>query len=126
MILQMDIEWPASLPLPFIDYSGNPRNATITTPSENPSIVHRQRFTRSYSDLSVVWHFDDDQLAIFTNFVSETLGNGTAQFKMELKYPLNSALTEWAVRLGGGYESTYEDGVWKVMAGLELMNPINF
>jgi len=126
MTLTINNEWPAELPLPLIDYSGTPRNGTIRSPDETPIAVYRQRFTRSYNTLNVGWCFTEEQFDRFQNFVLYDLGNGTAQFKLELKFPKNSALTEWAVRFEASYEAEHDDGVWKTTAALELVNPIIF
>lgn len=123
MIITLDNEWPATLPLPAIDYSGIPRNQTIYSPDVAYFVERRSRFTRSYCLLSVTWKFDDDQFELFKTFV-DSLGNGTAQFKIELRFPKNTALTEWAVRLEPTYEGTYTDGRWDISAGLELISPI--
>lgn len=126
MTLTINNEWPDTLPLPLLDYSGTPRLATISSPEETPAIAQRSRFERSYNTLEVSWCFDDAQFETFQNFVLYDLGNGTAQFKLELKFPKNSALTEWAVRFEGSYEAEEVDGLWKVNAALELVNPVVF
>lgn len=123
MILTIDNEWPGTLPLPFIDYSGVPLNTTIFSPDITYHVERRSRFTRSYYLLSVRWNFNDDQFEAFKAFLDE-IGNGTAQFKIELRFPKNTALTEWSVRLEDRYEADYDDGIWTVTAGLELVNPI--
>lgn len=124
MVVTLDNEWPASLPLPLIDYSGVPKNQTLVTPEITHHIARRSRFTRSYCILSVGWTFNDDQLATFNDFLT-SLGNGTAQFKIELRFPKNTGLTEWAVRIEDGYQVTYDDGIWKVTSNLELVSLID-
>lgn len=126
MTLTINNEWPDTLPLPLIEYSGTPRHATINSPEDTPSIDRRSRFTRSYNTLEVSWCFTHEQFELFQSFVRYDLGNGTAQFKIELKFPKNSALTEWAVRFEGSYEAEEVDGLWKVNAALELVNPVVF
>lgn len=125
MNLQVDITYP-DLPLPRLDYSGSPRNATLTNKPEDLAINRRSRFQRSYSMLSVEWVLTDAQFAALKAFVAEDLGNGTAGFKMELRYPKNSELKWWEVRLDGGYMAAHEDGMWQVQGVLELMNPVAF
>lgn len=124
--LPLTTEWPSTLPLPFIDYSGAPRHATLMTNAESPAYVRRSRFERSYNTLSVSFIFNESQYEAFESFVTDTLANGASQFILELRYPLNSALTEWAVRFEEGWESNFNDGVWTITAILELVNPVNF
>jgi len=124
MILQVDNTWPTSLPLPKIEFSGNPRNATITSPTESAAISRRSRFDRSYSTLSVTWCFTGDQIQIFDAFFSDDLGNGTAQFKIELRFPETSSLTEWSVRFQGGYQREYDGGHYYVKSILELIERV--
>jgi hypothetical protein len=57
----------------------------------------------------------------FATFFETTLSNGAAVFALDLKYPRNSTLEEWAVRFIGGYESDYLDGMWQVSAALDLV-----
>lgn len=126
MNLTVDLTWPEDLPLPDINFSGVPRNSTLVSPAENASIARRSRFERSYSVLTVGWTFTVAQNAIFKAFFLDDLGNGSAQFKIELRHPLQSALTWWEVRFAEGYQETYDDGFWTVQASLELTNPIAF
>lgn len=125
MTLTLDYEWPETLPLPFLDYSGVPRNQTLFSPDAAYHVARRSRFTRSYCVLSAVWHFSDDQMEAFKAFLV-VLGNGAAQFKIELRFPKNSALTEWAARFESSYEGEYNDGIWTVNAALELVSPFEF
>jgi len=124
MILQVDNTWPTSLPLPKVEFSGRPRNATLTSPTENAAIVRRSRFTRSYTTLSVAWCFSAVQMQTFVDFFQDDLGNGTGQFKIELRYPETSILSEWTVRFEGGYQREYDEGIFHVKAGLELIETV--
>lgn len=126
MILQVDIDWPVALPLPFLEYSGEPRNGTLVSPTDAAAISRRSRFERSYTTLSVAWVFTDAQYQSFKTFFATTLGNGTAQFAIELRFPLNSGLTEWSVRIEDGYTAAHEEGMWRVQATLDLVNPVLF
>lgn len=128
MIITVDNAWPAQdsptpLPLPFIDYTGTPRNQTIYSPTMAFGIERRSRFTRSYNQLSVTWHFNDEQYEAFKDFLTQ-LGNGAAVFTIELKFPLNSGLTEWCVRVEDSYQADFQDGIWVVQVGLELLYPV--
>lgn len=125
MIILLDETWPTLLPLPVIDYSGRPRNSTIFDLETGFIVSRRSRFQKSYYNLSVSWVLSEVEFAIFESFVLNNLGNGVAQFKMELRFPRNSLLTEWAVRFELGYEAEYGDGKWTVGADLELLSPIS-
>lgn len=126
MILQIDLTWPVSLPLPFLEFSGSPENATLVSPPESSAILRRSRFTKSYSTIAVAWTFTEDQFQTFEDFFLNDLGNGVAQFKIELRFPTNSVLAKWSVRLKEGYQSNFVEGIWKVQASLFLVNPVNF
>jgi hypothetical protein len=126
MILQIDITWPATLPLPFVDYSGQPDNSTIASPPESGVISRRSRFERTYLSIAVNWKFTPLQYETFKSFFAEDLGNGTAAFKIELRYPLNSVLLEWIVRFSEDYKAAHEDGTWTVQAAIDVVNPVNF
>ena len=126
MNLTIDNAWPSSLPLPTVQFSGEPRNATITSQDLAMALTARSRFSRSYNAIAVSWQFTTAQYDDFKNFLLNDLGNGTAMFSIELKFPKNSELTQWAVRLIEGHAAEYQDGIWKVSAALELVNPIVF
>jgi len=125
MTLTGYIEWPSSLPLPYRDFNGAPANASLSTPEKWVASVRRSRFTKAYESLSVQWNFEDlHELRKFENFFVNVLGNGAAQFIIELKYPKTTELTLWAVQFVGGYQSTSLDGLWQVQAVLLLVNPV--
>jgi len=126
MILQVDNTWPAALPLPSINYSGNPRNGTIMSQDKGTLIARRSRFERSYSGLAVTWVLTSIQFASFKTFLHTNLNNGASQCKIELRFPYNTELTEWAMRIEDGYSATRADGIWTVTANLDLVNPIIF
>jgi len=124
MELALETVWPADLPLPKVDYTGLPRNTTLVSKRDSAYITRRSRFECTYAMLSVSWCLTNDQLEDFETFFTGELDNGIAQFKIELRYPENSALKEWAVRFDEGYSTTYEDGTWLVQASLDLVGPI--
>lgn len=126
MILTVTNEWPATLPLPSVDYNGAPYNSTLVSPIENAAIERRSRFTRSYCGVSVQWVFTDEEYQDFRAFVKGDLGNGAAVFKIELRFPKNTELTAWAVRFSAGFEADFDEGYWTVQATLETVNPIIF
>lgn len=121
----IDIAWPSTLPLPSIDYTGQPIYPLLISPIQGTiHIERRSRFTTSYTDLSVTWMLSETEHDAFETFFSTTLGNGTAQFQIELKFPTQSALVQWAVRFLGEFTATHLDGFWQVQAAMRLVIPI--
>jgi len=112
-----------SIPLPFVDYAGSPRNTTLVSPiDESANIIRRSRFQKSYVSVSVSWILTDAQYTAFKNYFETDLDVGTSQFKIELRFPQNSALQEWAVRFVGGFEATpIGGGNWEVQAEVDLI-----
>jgi hypothetical protein len=119
----VNISWPDTLSLPFIGYAGSPRYATVVTPADSAVSQRRSRFSRSYSNLKVSWNFTVAEYDAFQAFFLDTLGNGAARFKIQLRYPKNTDLEEWMVGFGGGYESSWINGLWRVDAELDLVMP---
>jgi hypothetical protein len=126
MIMQVDIEWPANLPLPLLDYSAQPANGTLVSEPSEAVRIARSRFQRTNAAISVSWNFTAAEYSSFKAFYDATLGNGCAQFSLSLRYPLNSELTDWMVRFVGDYQSEYLDGTWGVRANLDVVNPVVF
>lgn len=126
MTVTCDIPWPVTLPLPFVDYSGAPRNTTLVAPGESAGQMSRSRFQTSYSGLSVSWILTTPaEKAAFETFYTTTLYNGTAAFEIELRFPKNSELTAWMVRFSGdGYDMQWADGNWVITAALDLLMPM--
>lgn len=120
----LDNVWPATIPLPYFEYSGRPRYSTISSPIENGFVARRSRFTRPCLAVAVSWVLLPAEIDALRVFFSETLGNGTALFSIEMRYPLNSELTEWTARFRGGFQATAMEGVWNVTSELELINPL--
>lgn len=116
--------WPVTIPLPFIDFSGEPRIATISSPVESTIRIRRSRFQKSYVSISVSWRLDDIEYDLFKAFFSETLNNGVSSFLIELKYPLKSDLNWWQVRFLKGYKVGAMRGPWIVSADLDLIMKI--
>ena len=126
MNVTVDISWPSTLPLPYIDYNGTPRNSTTVGPIEDGNHVQRRsRSRKAYFSITMQWVLKPSELEAFQTFFDTTLGNGTAAFSIELRFPKNSELTEWMVRFDGdGYQTQYQDGLWQVSADLDLITPI--
>jgi len=125
MTSSVTLSWPETLPLPTIDYSGEPRNTTIVSAWDDLIVTRRSRFAKTYAILSVVWKMTADQFSDFKDFVSDDLQNSARLFTMDLRYPKNSALSTWVVRLMDTIESAYEDGIWTVQGNLEVLFPVD-
>lgn len=123
MMLEIEAQWPVTLPLPLVNYQGSPDTPTIVSPQKHIAILRRSRFVHTYRNLSVAWMLTDDQHEDLKTFFQDELGNGAAQFKIELRYPLNSELTEWACKFTGGFLSTRKDGLWDVQTSIQLISP---
>lgn len=113
--------WPVSLPLPMAEYSGSPRNASVSAAAQEVVNARRSRFEKAYVELQVHWTFDLTQYATFRAFMQNDLGNGAAIFGIQLRYPQNSALTWWQVRFIGDVVPSYEEGHWFVDASFDLI-----
>lgn len=114
--------WPESLPLPFVDFSGSPRDTTLTSPETDPAKIRRRsRYTKNYHSLPVKWVFTTAEYNTFKSFFKNTLRASSA-FSIELRFPKNSALSEWIARfISDGFEATPEEGMWVVDALLDLV-----
>lgn len=131
-VMAIERKWPeivvadtdvTPLPLPSVDYSGEPRDSTVESKSNSPSIHRRSRFTKVFPVASVQWVFTQVEYYAFVDFYTNDLGVGTAAFRMPIRYPENTELTEWVVRfLGDGFSARWLDGAWQVTAALEMIN----
>lgn len=113
--------WPTTLPLPLIDASGNPQNPTIASPVDSAFISRRQRFHAATKSMAVSWCLTLSQMDSFETFFIDDIDNGAAAFAIDLRYPKASDVQEWVVRFIGGYTQTFEDGLWRVEAQLEMV-----
>ncbi len=111
----------ATIPLPSVDFQGAPRFATLVSPPGRASLSRRSRFHTSYVNLSVQWVLDEAQKDLLDTFIETTLSNGTAQFMVELRYPEETSLTEWIVRLSGRIVVTSLEGHWGIRSMLDLV-----
>jgi len=125
MTLSLDVAWPTDLPLPSIEYGAGPINATLVSSPKLIATLRRSRFTKSYSQLAVTWMLTSAQYVAFKTFFRDTLGNGVAWFPLELRYPMNSALTTWVVQFAGALSVTYMEGLWQVQARIQLINEVD-
>jgi len=112
--------WPDTIPLPMLEHSGQPGHATIASEMSSARIQRRNRFKSAVILLAVTWNLSLEEMDLFEEFFTDTLGNGAAKFEIELRHPLNSELAPWVCRFIGGYEADYMDGRWDVKAQLEL------
>lgn len=114
--------WPITLPLPYVDYTGNPFHVTEVSPADTPKIARRNRYINALINISVRWVFNTDEYEDFKVFFQEDIDTGMSKFRIELRYPLNSALVPWRVRfMSDGYKATYQEGMWEVEASLDLL-----
>lgn len=119
------ITWPATIPLPFVDYVGEPRNATLVSQQlRGGDEERRSRFTASFVQVNAVWVLNETELAAFRTFFTTTLCNGACAFAIELRYPKNSVLEEWAVRFLGDVAFDNDTNMWQVSAVLDLIRKL--
>lgn len=118
--------WPSTtLPLPALEYDGEPVPLTLCSTSGTPKIARRNRFTASIVSVRVKWVFTQAQYDEFKSFFIVDLDCGVSLFRIELKYPYNAALTTWKVRfIGDGFTSSYDQGNWIVDASLDLLQSL--
>lgn len=117
----ISISYPSTIPLPVTDYSGAPRNTTLVSQPAQGVIARRSRFVKAYTQLQVNWMLTDSQYLALSSFFSITLYNGSACFKMELRYPRNTELEMWVVRFLEGLQATRQDGFWNVRTTIDLI-----
>lgn len=127
MILTVDIEWPATLPLPRLDYNSALLPSVIVSDGSAPTLQRRNRFTPLYKRIQADWIFTATEYAAFSTFFTTTLTMGVAAFSIELRYPKNTELTTWLVRLGSGFSRTpSENNLHQVKAEMLLLHQVNF
>ena len=114
--------WPITLPLPFIDYTGSARVPTIISPEGAARSQRRSRWKSPYAAVNVRWKLDEDEYLEMVTYWDTTLGNGTAKFTMEIRYPQNSALSTWICQFVGALEVVpIENGIREVVATLQIL-----
>lgn len=121
--VSLDVVWPDTLPLPYCDAQGAPQHAILASGIDSAKIERRLRFSGQLCSIQVQWIFTIAQYIEFKAFFLDDLDNGAAMFPLELRYPKNSELTEWVVRIIGEYVANYEDGNWAVSATIDLLRP---
>lgn len=125
MTIELESEWPSpDLPLPLIDYSVAPRYSTLVSPPALIAVIRRARFAMRYAVLQCQWVFNEEQYEIFREFYEDEIDKGAAQFAIELRYPKNTELTEWAVQFAGGFTARRTDGLWQIDGALQLINEV--
>jgi len=113
--------WPATLPLPEVEYEGDPKNASIKG-EDYMVVLRRSRRETSYMTLSVRWTMTPSQFSAFQAFLEDI--NGSSLFTINLRFPKSTDLTEWAGKFFEEIQSTYEDGYWRISTSLLLFQPI--
>jgi hypothetical protein len=124
MAVNIDItnEWPTALPLPFYEFAGDAGAATLHGSPNRAKIKRRSRQERVHVNLNVKWVFQRAEMKAFLAFWEDTLGNGTASFKMELRYPKGSDLDTWIVKFITELDVVTPDhGTWEVAASIQLV-----
>lgn len=117
-------EWPSTIPLPLVDYGGEPKHSTIASTIENARIQRRNRFRSATVHVAAKWNLDLAQYDAWEAFFQDDLDNGAAQFSIELRHPKTSELATWISRFVGGYSAAYMEGRWGVEADLELIRMV--
>ena len=124
MILQIDNVWPASLPLPRVDYSGSVVTSSIASSVSSGVIARRSRFHPMYAAVTFNWVLTETQYSAFRTFFETDLGNGLAAFEISLRYPQNTELTDWMVRFAGEFNRMrQETGIWVITALVDIIHP---
>jgi len=115
--------WPATLPLPAIDYTGGANPPTLVSGRRAAHFKRRRRWVQTYSTLTVRWKLTREEYTEFKAYWQDTLGHGSANVEIELKYPKQSALDEWVVKFLSDLSVTTEDNsVINVSATIQLLN----
>jgi hypothetical protein len=114
--------WPATLPLPSLEYDGAASVPTIVSTGSSAKNRRRSRWRTPYAILNVKWTLTEAQLDTFLTFWSDTLGNGAAQFTIELRYPKNSSLDTWIAQFVGDIEISPDDNMQSVGSMLQLVS----
>jgi len=116
-------EWPATLPLPYIDFSGGADVATLFSPDDAAVIKRRSRQTQTFATIGIVWKFTPEQFTEFKEFWEDNLGVGAAVFAIELRYPKISELNTWLVKMVS--ELSIEDTdheIYEVTARVQVLS----
>ncbi len=114
--------WPATLPLPFIDFSGGADVVTLHSPPSSSRIKRRSRQTQTFATVGIKWKFSQTQWLTFIDFWENTLGSGASAFSMELRHPKISTLSTWLVKIVSelNVENT-EHTIWEVSARIQII-----
>lgn len=119
--------WPATIPLSYIDATGQPLNPILASDLASAHIERRLRYFGDYPiSLSLVWQLSISEYADFKAFFSNDIDEGAAIFAMELRHPLTSDLKEWQCRFDSEYGSEFQEGVWKVTARVTALRLNSF
>lgn len=122
---EADETFPETIPLPYYEYAGQVRNSTIVAPDERIASSRRSRTTPNFATLQVRWILSIAQYAAFRAFVEKNLGNATALFNIQLRYPSNLYLDGWIVRFTGGkYLAAFVENKWNLEATLDLVRQV--
>lgn len=124
MDIPISNSWPETLPLPFLNYEGESRNATLFSTIESVTPERRSIRSKAFDSIIVQWHLSTVQYAAFRTFFVSSLNIGTSQFSIDLRYPKNSELAAWIVRFVGGFNAQWINGKFVISAKLDLFNTL--
>lgn len=123
MRMTVDIDWPEGIPLPLLDYTGKEVTVTLVGDIDNGKIARRSRRFATHKDIQATWALTNSEYKALVEFYSNVVYGGAAAFAVELRYPLNSDLTEWQVRFTSELTTMHMEGHWMVECGLRLIRP---
>lgn len=121
--LSVTKDWDNSgLPTPFIEYGGDLLSVVDISRSLEGKVSAAERDLNEYPVLNVGWRLSGSQLETFETFWEGTLNNGSATFILDLRYPKNSAVTQWAVQFVSEYQFRMQaPGRYSVEATIQLI-----
>lgn len=121
--LSITADWDnSSLPLPVINYGANILSAVDITDSLLGKTNAAERYPNEYPQLDVIWSLSASQMDTFESFWNGELDNGSAVFVLDLRYPKNSAVTQWTVQFVSEYQFRMQaPGRYSVGATIQLI-----
>lgn len=105
------IDYPANLPDPSTQLSGDAETPTFRTDIDNGLIEQFGRFATGTETLNLQWVFSQAELVVFEEWFAETLHGGALIFG--LKLPDDGAYSIQPVRfVSGSYSVSHKEGLW--------------
>lgn len=114
--------WPEDmLPLPSVNYSSATHANVIREEMESGFVSQAKRFSVERNLTSVTFYFTNFQKFYFQSVYRNKLSQGNDQFLMPLF--VNDQRVQSTVKFtSGGYQTTYNSGVWEISAELETLD----